>query len=73
MKPEDRRWTHILLGLLLLAAEEMKKFAVPIIILGGGLAAFGLSGWRRYGWEIDARIEIALGVVLLLLGIFLRK
>jgi hypothetical protein len=55
----------------------MKKFSLPFMVIGGGLAALGLSGYggNRYftGWSNSDRIEIATGVALFILGMFFRK
>jgi hypothetical protein len=59
------------------AGTLLKKFSTPIMVLGGALAAFGLTSYggnRIYmGWSDSARIEIAIGVGLFLLGMFSRK
>jgi len=73
----------------------MKKVAALLIILGSGLAAYGLSGF--YGgvdpdanlrnpdmiaspllyasleWPMRERVEITVGVILLVGGLILRK
>lgn len=55
----------------------MKRFSLLMMVIGGGLAAFGLSGYggNRYflGWSFGDRIEIAIGVALFILGMFFRK
>ena len=55
----------------------MKKFSLLIMVIGGGLAALGLSGYggNRYfiGWSYSDRIAIAIGVALFILGMFFRK
>jgi hypothetical protein len=52
----------------------MKKYSVPMIVFGGALAAFGLFSRNGFGWwPDDAKIEIAIGVGLLILGIILYK
>ena len=52
----------------------MKRFSIPIIALGGGLASFGLAGFiPNGGWYDSSRVEIAIGVVLLIVGILFRK
>ncbi|MGP8250500.1 MAG: hypothetical protein ACLQHF_00600 [Terracidiphilus sp.] len=51
-----------------------------IVVIGGALAAFGISGFEEHsgiygwaGWRVEDRIEIAVGVALVILGMFLRK
>ena len=63
----------------------MKKYCITMIVIGGGLATFGLSGfsaslgtlWGELNggasWDNGSRIEITVGVVLFLLGISIRK
>jgi hypothetical protein len=55
----------------------LKKLSIVIMVLGGALAALGLSGYggnRIYmGWRTTDRIEIAVGVALLILGMVSRK
>jgi hypothetical protein len=60
----------------------MKRYAIPMIVVGAALAAFGLFSYhadRSYigaassGWDTGAKIEIAIGVALLVWGMFLRK
>jgi hypothetical protein len=57
---------------------DMKKTSIAMIVLGGGLFVLGLSGFSAnsrfgYGWYKPERIEMALGVVLALLGWFSNK
>ena len=58
----------------------MKKIATPLIVVGGGLMAFGIFafesqsgmvGWA--GWSIGDRITIAIGVALAIWGSIIRK
>jgi hypothetical protein len=55
----------------------MKKITIPMIVIGVGLAALGLSGYGGNsiftGWGDSARIEIAIGAALGVLGMILRK
>jgi hypothetical protein len=65
----------------------MKKLANFLIVFGSGLAACGLSGWQmdtlwQLGhdtpeywaqWLPESQIQLTLGVVLLVLGLILRK
>lgn len=65
----------------------MKKTADLLIVIGGGLAAFGISGFGLtlsevvrpdgpigwYEWPLNSRIEIVIGVVSLIYGVILRK
>jgi hypothetical protein len=56
----------------------MKKTSIAMIALGGGLIALGLSGFSGnsrvgYGWYVPERVEMAFGIVLVLLGWFSRK
>ena len=62
----------------------MKKLSIAMAVLGGALAAFGLtgfsasldnvaglSGWA--GWDTASRVEVIIGVALFLLGKCLLK
>ena len=65
----------------------MKKLAIVLILLGSGLAAYGISGFGFtmsdfvrsdgligwYEWPLNNRIEIVIGVVSLIGGVLLRK
>jgi hypothetical protein len=65
----------------------MKKMASFPILLGSGLAAFGISGfggsfssdrlpgtWSgSFGWPLNYQIGIVAGVVFLALGLLLRS
>ena len=56
------------------AGNSLKKYSIAMIVCGGALAAYGLSGRTAFGWwPDDARIEIAIGIALLILGIVLHK
>lgn len=68
---------------------DMKKVAVLLILLGGGLAAYGVSGFSgdfstdarldppqlsgSFGLTLDERLEIVVGVMSLSGGLLLRK
>jgi hypothetical protein len=57
----------------------MKKVAVPLIVFGSGLAAFGIFGFQGQtdrlpaGWGIEDQFMIAIGVGLVIWGAILRK
>jgi hypothetical protein len=60
----------------------MKKWAVFLILIGSGLAAYGISGWQLYGtvdryfsagWPLNSQIEIVIGVASLAYGLILNK
>ncbi len=65
----------------------MKKIANLLIVLGSGLAAFGVSGfggsfssdrlpgtWSgSLGWSLNNQIEIVVGLVSLAYGLILRR
>jgi hypothetical protein len=66
----------------------MKKTASILIVLGSGLAAYGLSGWEAdtqssfrpgpdwtlsAGWTLDNQLEITFGIMSLAFGAILRK
>jgi hypothetical protein len=58
--------------------DDMKKIATPLIVVGGGLVAFGIFeshsgpyGWA--GWSIGDQIAIAIGVALAIWGSIIRK
>jgi hypothetical protein len=60
------------------AGGDMRKIAVPLIVLGSGLASFGIFAFESYsgrwsGWNIVSRVEIATGVAIAILGAILRK
>jgi hypothetical protein len=60
------------------AGGEVRKIAVPLIVLGSGLASFGIFAFESYsgrwsGWNIVSRVEIAAGVAFAVLGVILRK
>ena len=54
-----------------------KKLAIPLIVGGGALAAYGLAGYSTLfsasGWSRDSQIEIAIGVAALLYDLILRR
>lgn len=66
---------------------DMKKLAALLIVLGSGLAAYGISGFGLtmsafvrsdglagwYEWPIEARVQIVVGVISLVGGLLLRK
>jgi hypothetical protein len=58
----------------------MKKMAIPLIVLGAGLAAFGIFSFESHsgsigwaGWSTGAQIEIAIGVASAIWGLILRR
>ncbi len=66
----------------------MKKLSFFLIVLGSGLAAFGLSGWQlttshifsiegewdiSAGWSAGDQFQITIGVMLLACGLLLRR
>jgi hypothetical protein len=60
--------------------SEMKKAAIPLIVFGSGLAAFGIFSFESHsgaygwsGWSTEAQIEIAIGIALAIWGLILRK
>ena len=57
--------------------QLLKKAAIPMMVIGGGLAAFGLTSYQGSrllsGWSVGGQITIAIGVALFILGALLRK
>ncbi|MHB1672723.1 MAG: hypothetical protein ACYCSP_00585 [Acidobacteriaceae bacterium] len=55
----------------------VKRFSLPLMVIGGAVAALGLSGYGGnrifMGWSDSDRIKIAVGVGLFILGMFIRK
>jgi hypothetical protein len=59
---------------------NMKKYAVPLMVFGTALAAFGIFGYESHsgpfgwsGWSLDHKIEICFGMALAVFGALLRK
>ncbi len=64
----------------ILSEALMKRMAIPFMVLGGGLSAFGLFGFELSSggglwlaqWSTGNQYEISIGVALLIYGVILR-